>query len=180
MFRTIRTKIAVFATAIILPLGTLIAFGGGQALAAGYTAQLCVNNGSTNACLNAWYGGPAVDVFTGMGAEPNDEFYVGTLSNGNSYLEFTGGGPYNGQCVGDFNNNSGYADTGLVQCPTNSNSGGWGTNFKIQSCSSGEGTAFYNNHWGGYLVPGGFSNADAFYLNHSGQYCMGVYPPSEK
>jgi hypothetical protein len=180
MFHRIGIKTAAIASTIVLAMGSPLAFGASPAFASGYTAQICANNGTTTACLNAWYGGPAVDVYTAMGAEPNDEFFVGTLSNGDSYLEFTGGGPYSGQCVGDFNNNSGYADAGLDPCPTTSNGGGWGTNFQIQACKSGEGTAFYNNRWGGYLAPGGFSKSDAFYLNHSGQYCFGVTPPSEK
>ncbi len=179
MFHRIRTKFAVIATAIVLPMGTLIALGASPALATNSALQYCVNNGTTNACLNAWYGGPEVNVFTNMGAVPNDEFSQNTLSNGNGYLEFVGGGNYNGFCVGDFNNNSGNADTGLDQCPTNSNSGGWGTNFKISTCSSGEGVAFKNIHWGGYLAPGGFSNGTSFYLNHSGEYCFGIYDPSE-
>lgn|GEM_PF-6528413 len=98
----------------------------------------------------------------------------------NSYFEFVGGGPYNGLCVGDANNNSGSANAGLDPCPANTYSGGWGTNFKMAGCSTGdEGTQFKNNHWGGYLAPGGFSNEVPYYLNHSGVYCVGVYPPSE-
>jgi hypothetical protein len=174
MFRKLRT-ITVIVSAIVLGVVPLLAFGSGQTFASGYDAQLGVsNNSTTSSCLNAWHGGPAVDVYNGMGVA-NNEFYVGTLSNGNSYIEFIGSGPYNGQCVGDFNNNSGYADTGLDQCPTLTNGGGWGTNFKLESCSTGEGAAFKNNHWGGYLAPGGYSNSNAFYLNHSGQYCFGTY-----
>lgn len=180
MFSIIKNKIAIVSSAIVLVSGTLLAFGGGQTLAAtGYDTQLCVNNGTTNACMNAWGGGPAVDVFTVMGSEPNDEFYVGNLNNGNSYLEYMGGGTYNHLCVGDFNNSSTAADAGLDPCPTNSYSGGWGTNFTIVGGPSGEGTVFKNNHWGGSLAPGSFTNEVPFYLNHAGLYPLGTYEWNE-
>lgn len=178
MFQRIRTRITVISSAIVLGAGTLLAFGSGHAWAVNPAQQWCVSNGTTNACLNAWYGGPEVNVENTMGSVPNDEFSVNYLNNGNGYVEFVGGGNYNGMCIGDFENNSGLADTGLDQCPTNSNSGGWGTNFKISPCSSGEGTQFKNNHWGGgWLAPGGFGNGTSFYLNHSGEYCFGVSTP---
>ncbi len=178
MLRRIRNKIIVISSTTLMTAVTILAFSNGQALAAGYTAQICVSNGSTNACVNAWDGGPAIDTYTVMGSEPNDELYVGTLNNGNYYLQFIGGGVYNDECIGDYNNSPTNASTGLDPCPTNSYSGGWGTNFKESGCSP-EGTKFENNHWGGYLAPGQFVNETPWYLNHSGQYCVGVYPPSE-
>lgn len=175
MFRRIRIKIAVIATAIVLPVGTLLAFGASPALADYSDTQICAT-----VCVNAWYGGPAVNVYTAKGAVPNDEFAIHTLRNGNTYIQFVGGGPYSGQCVGDFNNNSGYADTGLDGCPSNSSGGGWGTNFKEISCGNEGGLEFKNNHWGGYLAPGGNSNGDAFYLNVAKPYCFGFFPPTQK
>jgi hypothetical protein len=176
MLRRIKTRIVVGISAILLPVGTLLVLGGGHALAAtGYDGQICGSNGTTNACVNAWGGGPAVDVFNVMGSEPNDEFYIGTLSNGNSYIEYMGGGTYNHLCIGDLNNSSTDAATGLDTCPTTTNGGGWGTNFTIQTGGQGEGTAFKNNHWGGYLAPGSYTKEEPFYLNHSGSFSFGVY-----
>jgi hypothetical protein len=175
MFHRIRAKIAVIATAIVLPMGTFLAFGASPALADFNDTQICAS-----VCVNAWNGGPAVKTETSYGAEPNDEFNVDTLSNDNTYIEFIGGGPWSGDCVGDFDNDSGLADTALDQCPTISNGGGWGTNFKEMSCGSEGGVEFKNNHWGGYLAPDGNSSGEFFYLNVASPYCFGFEDPSEK
>jgi hypothetical protein len=74
-------------------------------------------------CLNAWSGGPGVDVYTSTGAVNND---FSVVPAGSSWaIEDTDGGAYNGKCVGNANNNSGSEYTGLDTCP-NPNSGGGG------------------------------------------------------
>ncbi len=175
MFRRIGTKIAVIATAIVLPAGTSIVFGASPALADYSSAQICNSVG----CLNAWGGGPWTNLETSMGEVPNDEFGIHTLSNGNTYIEFVGGGSWSGECVGDAYNEQGNYATSLDPCPTNSNSGGWGTNFKAINCSDEGALEFKDNHTGEYLAPSGSTNGDNFSLTGAPD-CFGIYDPSEK
>src|SRR5580692_3229827 len=163
MFREIRTKFIVTTSALVLTTGVVLGIGGGHALAINPAIQICAGNSPTgNICLNAWNRGPWVNVYTNMGAVPNDEFSINSLNNGNTYIEFVGGGSWSGQCIGDSNNDPNQDYTSLDQCPTNSNSGGWGTNFKEITCGEGDSFAFKNNHWGGYLWPTGNSNGKNF------------------
>jgi hypothetical protein len=172
MFLRIRTRIAVIASVIVLTAGSLLAFGSGHALAV-TGGQYC----GGDACINAWGGGPWVNVETSMGAAPNDEFYIGHLNNGNTYVEFVGGGQWSGWCVGDAHNDPHNIFTSLEQCPTNSNSGGWGTNFK--EVDSEDGFALKNIHWEGYMVPGG-GNGSNFVLNGNTPYYYTYLDPTQK
>lgn len=121
--------------------------------------------------LNAWNGGPFVNVYHGC-ANPNGFF---TILTGSTYvqLEFTGGGAWNGQCIGDAYNLPGRSDTSLDSC----NPAGWGTNFVLRStgyCDSGE-AAFQDAHTGGWLGPGSpYGDGTPFYLNKSGFYCFSI------
>jgi hypothetical protein len=153
-------------------------FGTSNAYADFTDSQIC--DGS--ACLNAWNGGPFIYVYTAYGAEPDDEFGIHTLSNGNVYIEFTGGGSWNKHCVGDAYNDPDYVTTSLDACPTNSNSGGWGTNFTESACGNEGGIAFKDIHGKGYLYPLSDSNGESFYLNGSSStsHCFGVEDASEK
>ncbi|HSW79275.1 MAG TPA: hypothetical protein VLG47_00690 [Candidatus Saccharimonadales bacterium] len=179
MFRTIRTRIIVIASAVVMMTGMLAIFGGGQAFAINPAAQICRDNNPTgNICLNAWNSGPWVNVYTNMGATPNDKFSINNLNNGNTYLEFVGGGAWNGQCIGDSHNNQNEYFTSLDPCPTNSYSGGWGTNFKEEVCGEGDSFAFKNVHWGGYLQPSGSTNGSNFQLV-GGKYCFTFFLPGD-
>lgn len=140
-----------------------------------YGAQFCYYNGGY-ACLNAWGGGPWVNTYTGGpdGADTNADF--GTINiNGILEIEYTGGGAWNGECIGDAYNRSGYADTSLDSCGNVNNGGaGWGTSFTEgnSGCPTGK-DWFYNNHWGGYLgPPNGWINGSHFYLNNTARICF--------
>jgi hypothetical protein len=179
MFHKLRNRIAAIASVSVLAAAPL-AFVATPALAAGSGNQFCYYNmyaTPPQACLNAWSGGPGVDVYTSTGAVNNDFTLVPA---GSSYaLEDTDGGAYNGKCIGDANNNSGLAYTGLDTCPNpNTGGGGWGTNFTVYYCTGEDGNAgyeFYDNHWQGYLGPTGFTNGDAFYMNNSYDYCFSIH-----
>jgi hypothetical protein len=163
--------------------GVALRASGGSAsrvVTTSYTAtsglQYCRDTGEW-ACLNAWGGGPWVDVYTG-GVDRNDSNQQFTVIVTNAAtnaveIEFTGGSAWNGKCVGDAYNGANYADTSLDPCGT-----GWGTNFTEGSsgCSQGE-YWFKNAHWTGYLGPSssGFSNGSHFYLNNRGKTCFGLW-----
>jgi hypothetical protein len=148
-----------------------------------YQEQWCATTGGT-ACLNAWGGGPWVNDYTG-GFESGDNhqnFFLSGINDangnptGNYQLVFAGSGSWGGYCIGDAYNNSGYADTSLDGCGNGTGGGsGWGTNFTIgtSGCPDGEGW-FHNNHWNGYLGPGGSANGSHFYLNKPTPYCFNI------
>jgi hypothetical protein len=148
-----------------------------------YQEEWCTTTGGT-ACLNAWGGGPWVDDST-IGFESGDNhqnFFLSGVddANGNAtgtyQLGFAGSGSWAGQCIGDAYNNSGDADTSLDGCGNGTGGGsGWGTNFTVgtSGCPAGEGW-FHNNHWNGYLGPGGSANGSHFYLNKPTPYCFNV------
>jgi len=148
--------------------------------------QWCDTNGGT-ACLNAWGGGPWVnDSTTGFeSGDDNQNFFLSQEDDangnptGNYQLVFGGiggSGSWAGQCIGDAYNNSGYADTSLDGCGNGIAGGaGWGTNMTMgtSGCPSGE-VWFHDNHWNGYLGPGGSANGSHFYLNKPTPYCFNV------
>lgn len=145
---------------------------------AGTGNQFCTT-GFSPVCINAWGGGPWVKVYTSQGTSNNDftAGYDATL--GVWYLEFTGGGSWNGQCIGDAYNSSGDARASLDPCPSGSNSGGWGTHFQLDTsdCNGGSGEeAFKNIHWpGGFLYPSGRSNGNQYYLNTGAVFCYTTF-----
>jgi hypothetical protein len=127
---------------------------------------------ATSFCVNAWNGGPYVNVYT-PGAS-NDTFYL--MENGSGYwnlqyIDFLG--TY--WCVGDFGNSSTDARAGLVMgdC-TGGGAIPWGGNFTrvTTNCPSNE-FALKDNHWGGWLAPStpGLGNGDPFYLNNTSEFC---------
>jgi hypothetical protein len=148
-----------------------------------YQEEWCATTGGT-ACLNAWGGGPWVDDST-TGFESGDNhqnFFLSGVDNangnatGNYQLGFAGSGSWAGQCIGDAYNNSGDADVSLDGCGNGTGGGsGWGTNFTVgtSGCPAGE-MWFHNNHWNGYLGPGGSANGSHFYLNKPTPYCFNV------
>jgi hypothetical protein len=142
----------------------------------------CYYNGGY-ACLNAWGGGPYVNAYAG-GPETSDthqDFVI--LDNeetGYYELAYVGSEGDSGECIGDYNNNSGLADAGLVGCGTASGNQGWGTNMDwgTNDCPSGE-AWFYDYHWNGYLgPPNNYVNGSHFYLNKpwptTGNLCFSV------
>jgi hypothetical protein len=141
------------------------------------TTQYC--GPSYSDCLNAWGGGPWVNEYTG-GPELSDthqDFMVidedGSQS-GPSEIMFYGGGSWSGQCIGDAYNNSGYADTSLDACGLPGQTAGWGTQMTwgTSGCPSGE-AWFHDNHWNGYLAPGGV-NGSHWYLNDQTRTCLNL------
>jgi hypothetical protein len=134
-------------------------------------------------CLNAWGGGPYVNEYTG-GVETNDPYQIFILVNENGNTDGSGysqimfgatGNPYSDDCIGDYNNNSGLADAGLVGCGSASGGQGWGTNMEVgtSGCPTGE-AWFYDVHWNGYLGPGGSASGTHWYLNKPSAYCFSV------
>jgi hypothetical protein len=150
------------------------------------TSQICASNASYsvnpmpfNLCLNAWSGGPAINVY-GPGPT-NDNFKI----IGSSYdnIQFVGGGAHNGWCIGDYGGSSTNARAGLVPgCA--SGQIGWGVNFRSAACyinGRNAGIQFYNLHWHAYLGPqvsgiGSVLNGYSFYLNKSTPWCFKLYP----
>jgi hypothetical protein len=130
-------------------------------------------------CVNAWGGGPWVDEYTG-GPELSDTHQDFTVIDENgsqsdsSEIMFYGSGSWNGECIGDAYNNSGYADTSLDPCALPGQSAGWGTQMTwgTSGCPSGE-AWFHDNHWNGYLAPAnGGVNGSHWYLNDQTKTCL--------
>lgn len=171
-------RIGAMVGAILLPIGAVLATGATEALAA--TPYQYCELGASLACLNAWGGGPYVNVETTSGLTiQNNRFEVFPVGNGNYQILFVGGGAYNGYCIGDAGNVPGNADTGLVVCNTHT-AAGWGTIFRDRSnlCTGGSGfSAYYNSHWKGYLgPPAGYVNGSHFYLNKPNLVCFAYLP----
>jgi hypothetical protein len=169
-------RIGGLVGAILLPIGAVLAIGIPEASAASGQQYCYIPQGESgvHACLNAWGGGPWVDVSTNDNTRNNDFTYINNTNNENVELEFTGDGAWSGNCIGDAYNQSGQASTSLDGCGTNGQGAGWGTQFIYITggCPPGE-VSFYNIHWGGYLgPPNGWVNGSHFYLNKPGQYCF--------
>jgi hypothetical protein len=143
------------------------------------STQWCGPN-SGNDCLNAWGGGPYVNVYTG-GPETRDtdQHFMVIDENGNqnaSEIVYTGSGSWAGRCIGDASNDSGNADTSLDACALPGQSAGWGTQMTwgTSGCPSGE-AWFKDTHWNGYLgPPAGAANGSHFYLNKPSKVCFAL------
>jgi hypothetical protein len=147
----------------------------GDAASGGF--QYCYYKGGF-ACLNAWGGGPLVNVYAGGpdGSDNNADFTEIYSVDGETELEFTGGGSYSGECVGDAYNLSGRADTGLDSCGSTTTDPGWGTLFYAGTtgCPVGD-VWFYNYHWKGYLgPPDNYVNGSPFYLDNEDYACFSL------
>jgi hypothetical protein len=170
-------RIGAMVGAILLPIGAVLATGATEASAATVSQYCDILDGPT-ACLNAWGGGPYVNVEESNDPRiQNNRFQVLPEANGNFQIQFLGGGQYNGYCIGDEGNVSGNATAGLVVCNTHTGAG-WGTIFRDRSnlCPGYPGSdehAYYNSHWGGYIGPvGGYVNGSHFYLNKPNLVCF--------
>jgi hypothetical protein len=166
-------RIGALVAVILFSIGTALGTGTQEASAAsGF--QYCAYFASGNvSCLNAWGGGPLVNVYTsGPTGTANNYFQIRYESNGNIELQFSGGGQWNGYCIGDSYNDSTNASAMLDNCGDLSGNGaGWGTQMQLQQwgpggpCPVGD-YAFFDWHWHGYLgPPAPFSNGSRFYLN---------------
>jgi hypothetical protein len=180
-------RISALAGAILLPISAALAIGVPEASAAS-TQEFCYYDaGGHPACLNAWGGGPYVNVETSDNtAIQNNHFQLRDESNGYVELEFVGGGAWSGRCVGDASNDPSNASTSLDACGsiTNGSGAGWGTQFQIAYGTGSNGCPdntifFYNNHWTSVTgkaawlgPPNGYVNGSNFYLNKPGQICF--------
>jgi hypothetical protein len=135
-----------------------------------------------NDCLNAWGGGPWVNVSTSGDetGDTNQHFMVideNGDQNGTAEIMFTGNGSWNGQCIGDASNNSGNADTSLDACAAPGQTPGWGTQMTWGTSGCPSGTAwFHDAHWNGYLgPPAGAVNGSHWYLNKPSPVCLAIW-----
>ncbi len=164
MFKTMRYKIALITSAIVLIAGFSMTFGSSTAHALVLGNEYCIGT----ECLNAWNGGPYVNVENGFPLTNNYFTAANDTASGSWYIEDTDGGHWDGNCIGDWYNSPDYSNSSLDPCPSETSGGGWGTNWSYHSCDDGNGVAFKNNHTGGYLYPTGSANGDAF--NNDGPY----------
>jgi hypothetical protein len=153
-------RIAVAATVAATGIAFLAPSG------TAYATQWCAGGGVL--CLNAWNGGPAVNVYS-PGAN-NNKFNL--YENGVHYnLQYAGGGTYNGRCIADYGNDSGVARAGLpTGCGGNI---GWGGNFQLNACGT-NGEQIFSEHWSGWLGPQTASNGQPFYLNKPTAWCFEI------
>lgn len=138
---------------MLLPVGAALAIGVPEASAASVQQFCYYDAGGHPACLNAWGGGPYVNVETSDNTViQNNHFQLREESNGYVELQFAGGGKWNGRCIGDASNDPNLADTSLDACGSITNGAGWGTQFQIAYGTGDNGCPdntifFYNNHW---------------------------------
>jgi hypothetical protein len=155
----------ILLATILLPIGVTLGVGIPAAYAqTGNTYCADIEPGAE--CLNAWGGGPEVNVYNGVSADYN-LFEIYSENSGAVQIIDSDGGPYDGACIGDYGNSSTDARAGLDPCGARNGSGaGWGTIMQEETaeCPSGS-VAFHDNHWGGYLSYDGTSNGDPFYVN---------------
>lgn len=163
-----KARILVILGALSLAIG--LGIGSGEAAHAASAAhQYCVSGAY---CLNAWNGGPAVNVYS-TGVQNNDFYAFYNSGTGYYNIAFIGGGTYDGDCVSDYGNSSSDARAGLDgNCQLGSIA--WGANFmEDDNCGAGA-VGFQNVHWGGWLAPAGNADGDAFYLNNGSEHCFSI------
>jgi len=168
---------------VTMTFGCLAAVGPG-AVGAIESTQYCGPNFGSD-CLNAWGGGPYVNVYTGgdENRDTNQHFMVidevdqNGNQTGNAEIMFVGNGSWNGQCIGDASNNSGLADVSLDGCARPGQNAGWGTQFTWGTSGCPSGTVwFHNNHWNGYLgPPDNPVNGSHWYLNKPSKVCLDIW-----
>ena len=145
------------------------------------STQWCGPAPPGNDCLNAWGGGPYVNVYTGgpENRDTHDHFMVideNGDQNGPAEIMYTGSGSWFGRCIGDASNDSTLADVSLDACARPGQSAGWGTQFTwgTSGCPSGE-AWFHDNHWNGYLgPPAGAVSGSHWYLNKPSKVCFAL------
>ena len=110
--------------------------------------------------VNAYNGGPNV---ASIDINSNTDDFTAVANGSYWNLVYTGGGAYNGYCIGDFGNSSGSDVAELDTCSAGGTGSGtpWGANFTPQW--SGGLVAFYDTHWLNYL---GGKNGMEMTLSH--------------
>jgi hypothetical protein len=160
-------RIGAMIGAILLPISVVMATGITEASAA-TSYQYCAWPGGIGpACLNAWGGGPNVNVEESDNPNIQNNRFVAINEGGGSYqIQFLGGGPKNGDCISDANNDPNNAVAALLPCHDHSGLAPWGSVFNDNTSVCSGLNGFYNTHWRGYLgPPSGFVNGSHFYLN---------------
>ena len=141
-------------------------------------SQYCDILDGPTACLNAWGGGPYVNVEESNDPRiQNNRFQVLPEANGNFQIQFLGGGQYNGYCIGDEGNVSGNATAGLVVCNTHTGAG-WAP-YSGTGVISARGTRARTSmhiitRTGAAILgrAGGYVNGSHFYLNKPNLVCF--------
>lgn len=191
----LRNKIGTALLAAVSVLGAVTAVTAAPASANGTGQQWCDDAG---VCPNAWGGGPFVKT-QGYPAQNNDFTWINNynMCNGGittstcpghgvpagwpiGALKFTGGGAWNGHCIGDAYNDQNNASSSLDVCPSGGSNGGWGVNLVSfgSNCGTNRGGVFYDIHWDGLIKWTGDGNGITVYLNNSIGYCLRALPPS--
>ena len=157
---------------MILGASILVISSGAGGRGVAYAQSLDSYCTLSNICMNAWNGGPYIEVYNNPNVA-NDNFDV------NNFSIFFGSttGKYALACIGDAGNSPTDARAALdpgngEECP---NAAPWGGVFLESVCSLPNGTdgvSFYDYHWKGYLAPAGDGNGDAFYLNNPNTFCF--------
>jgi hypothetical protein len=167
---------AAFIDAVTLTFACFLAVGPSL-----ISTQYCGPNFG-NDCLNAWGGGPYVNVYTGGDetSDTNQNFMVIAENgdqNGTAEIMYTGHGSWNGRCIGDASNDSTLADVSLDACARPGQTAGWGTQFTWGTSGCPSGTVwFHNNHWPGYLgPPDNAANGSHWYLNKPNKVCLDIW-----
>jgi hypothetical protein len=134
-----------------------------------------------NDCLNAWNGGPYVNVYTG-GDETRDtnQHFMVIAEDGNQNaveIMYTGSSSWNGRCIGDASNDSTKADVSLDACARPGQTAGWGTQMTWGTDGCPSGTVWIrDNHWNGYLgPPDNAVNGSHWYLNKPSKVCLAIW-----
>ncbi len=176
--RSMHNRVTLFVSALIMVLSGPVLFGASHAYAIdpnGTYSTCNVSNTGVTACLNAWGGGPFVNVSTNDDTA-NDAFAIIAGNSGNEVsLDFDiyGSGGWSNTCVGDAYDMSDNNTTSLDVCP-GVGSPGWGTSFTATTCTNslGAGYIFKNTHWNKYLAPLEYSNGVSFWLDNSTPQCF--------
>jgi len=159
-----RSRILRFLAPIALVLGVSLAgfASAGTAYAAGgeHFYQMSFN-------IAAWNDGPNV-----AANNINNTYDDFTPVQVGSYwtLVYTGGGPYNGYCIGAFGNAQGVTTAELDTCSAGGTGSGnpWGS--LMTPIWSGGLVAFKVNEFGAYLATNNNSQGALFVLNHGAVY----------
>jgi hypothetical protein len=161
--------------------------------------------GTTGYCLNDWNGGADIKSYAyGTGGVTNNKFSIfedtnecnGGVTTSSCPWKGTpaglfiivymveNGGTYNGWCIGDYGDSSTNASSGVVGCPSGSNTGGWGSNFiattpTLSGCPTDYSSVIslhWNSSWSATDVGLGSpsSNGEQIYNNSDPPTCLGA------
>lgn len=165
-------RITQLAGPIVLAAGLIV---GGTAIA----AHASVGSGNqydqfgAGEYGDAWNGGPLIKDYRSQGA--NNDFTLFSWSDLSAGFRLSNGNPndaYDGECIGDNNNDQNDAKAGLWDCSLGAP---WGARFTLSNCTYDglAGYYVYDIHWGGYLSWGTGNGSQAF-LNNQTPTCLVV------